>query len=204
MIFDGYWRLELAQSKTRLRLYKMISRFIHTDYLYHKINKEILLSAAAIRKIIEDEQEFKDSEYYNTPHYPMPYKEVKIDEEGNTYLEDPIGIDFTKPVDSPELPILDSKVPLTKYPFIGDENFILNKPIIEYYDQKHKESVELSLREVCNQIIHSYVWGTITNNGKEVYGVLMVSDRRKKDYIYLLSIDDWINILNNCALESTV
>ena len=134
----------------------------------------------------------------------MPYKEVKIDEEGNNYLVDPVGVDFTKPVDPPELPILDSKVSLTKYPFIGDEDFILNMLIIEYYDQKHKESVELSLREVCNQIIHSYVWRMITNNGKDVYGVLMVSDRRKKDYIYMLSIDDWINVLNKCALESTV
>lgn len=204
MIFDGYWRLELAQSRIRLKVYKFISKLIYSKYLHHKVNKEILLSSAAIRKITDDELEFKNSDWYNTPHYPMPYKTVKVDENGHTYLEEPKDVDFTQPVDPPDLPILDMKVSLTRYPFIGDESFILNKPIIEDYDQANKELVEIPLREVCNQIIHSYVWGTITKNGKEVYGILMVSDRKKKDFIYLLKLEDWLDAMNKCALESTV
>ena len=204
MIFDGYWRLELAQSRMRLKFYHFISKFIYSEYLHHKVNKEILLSAAAIRKITDDELEFKNSDYYNTPHYPMPYKTVRVDEEGNPYLEEPTDVDFKKPLDPPELAILDSVVTLVKYPFIGDESFILNKPILEDYDQSRKEIVKIPLREVCNQIIHSYVWGTITRNGKEVYGILMVSDRKKKEFIYLLELKEWMNVLETCAFKSTV
>lgn len=170
MIFDGYWRHELLHSIIKLKLYFYVSKIYSWEYLFHKVNKEILLSAAAIRKITDDELDYKKQN-----HIPIT-----------------------------AIPILNYKVRLAKYPFIGDETFIFNKPIIEDYDQSQKEIVNLGIRDVCNQIIHSYIWGTVTKNSKEVYGFLMVSDFDKAKCIYLLELKEWLSVLDTCISESTV
>lgn len=55
MILDGYWKKELKNLIKELRFWQKLSNW-KLDYVEHKINRVLLLSAIIVRKIIEDEE----------------------------------------------------------------------------------------------------------------------------------------------------
>ena len=57
MITDGYWRLELFCNMQKIRFWSLMNRVLRTSHNEHRINREILYFAVAIRKIIEDDKE---------------------------------------------------------------------------------------------------------------------------------------------------
>lgn len=86
MILDGYWRLELHRYAQRMRIWGRLCRESGT-YAEHQVNKYLLYSAAAIRKLIEDEDDARKTiEKTNLPmpelallHYDLPAVEYKFD-----------------------------------------------------------------------------------------------------------------------------
>lgn len=86
MILDGYWRFELHRYANRIKLWSRFCRGTGT-YAEHQVNKNLLYSAAAIRKLIEDEVDAKKIiEKTNLPmpelallHYDLPAVEYKFD-----------------------------------------------------------------------------------------------------------------------------
>ncbi len=174
MILDGYWEKELKTIIKLLKRWSSKRSDLFHDLAEHKVNQGLLYSAVIIRKIVEDENDVK------------PF----FDERGETekYLK-----------------ILCYNVPVVKYKHVGEEKFFVNsKLILSDYDTKHAEQIELPLNQICNQLIHSYVWSIVhTNNMKEICGVLTASDRFKEE-VYLLKIEDWINTLDYVVENSSI
>ncbi len=70
MISDGYWKLEIKKSEWILLGLQRLSRIMHSEYLEHRMNKHILLTAAIVRKIIEDE--ISTEEEYKKSNFELP------------------------------------------------------------------------------------------------------------------------------------
>ena len=98
----------------------------------------------------------------------------------------------------PPLQILHYRVPVLKYPFIGDEELVYYNMAVEDYDYEKAEEINLDLVTLCNKIIHSYIWTIIYSHGK-VYGIAVASDKEKEKEIYVLQLRDWIEVLSFCS-----
>ena len=95
------------------------------------------------------------------------------------------------------------RVPVLKYPFIGDEEWIYYNMAVEDYDYEKAEEIKLDLEKLCNKIIHSYIWTIVYSHGK-VYGIAVASDREKAKEIYLLKLADWIEVIGFCSEHASV
>lgn len=102
----------------------------------------------------------------------------------------------------PPLEVMHYRVPLKEYPYIGD-GFVAYRVTVEDYDYKNAKDIKMDLDQLCNKIIHSYVW-SIVYSGKEVYGVAFASDKEKTDKLYLLRLSDWLDTLQLCIDEACV
>lgn len=69
MILDGYWKLELNRYVRRLKFWGRLCGGTGT-YAEHQVNKNLLYSAAIIRKLIEDEADAKKQ--IQNSSLPMP------------------------------------------------------------------------------------------------------------------------------------
>ena len=174
MLLDGYWKSELKHIEKRLSFWSRYSYLFPQEYVEHKINCGLLYSAAIIRKIAEDE---KDAE-------------KKI-----TGLQ----------VQAPPFPILKITVPVRCYRHIDEEKLFANSVVfLEDYDMSRVEDKNISLFQVCNQIIHSYAWAIVYQRSRHIYGVLIASDRFKDDGIYLLTISDWRRVVRKAIDKSNI
>ncbi len=173
MILDGYWKKELKQIKRSLLFWSNAGKRVLSDYSEHKINRAYLYSAAIIRKISEDEKE----------------AEVEL---SKTSL--PL----------PALEILKIKVKVFRYKHVDQDKFFVNsRVILSDYDTKNAIEGEISLFEVCNQVIHSYVWGVVYS-GKPIYGVLLASDWKKEKEVLLLPVNEWIKVIDEVVKKATI
>lgn len=179
MLQDGYWRKDLYEIKKQLEKCCKYKNIYLTnkDKVEHTINRGLLFSAAIIRKIIDDEKEAEEIEK-ELKWEPAPYK------------------------------ILHYTVPVKEYYHIDDDKFFVNSSIVlSEYDTKNGKAIDVSLKELCNQFIHSYVWGIVHNN-KQIYGAIFASDKQKDKSAYLLKIEDWIEtvkfVAENCHINSRV
>lgn len=93
MILDGYWRIELHRYERRLKIWGRLCNGKST-YEEHQVNKYLLYSAAAIRKLIEDEADAKEQiekASLSMPelallHYDMPAVEYRFDGDKNDII----------------------------------------------------------------------------------------------------------------------
>lgn len=177
MLLDGYWKKEIISLKRQLALWSIYKGSLFRKLAEHKVNRCLLFSAAIVRKILEDEEE-TERDFKNNGHNCEP-----------------------------PLRILHEKITLTKYDFIGDCRFLMVSSIsLGEYDFKNGEKEIKTIREVCNQLIHSYVWCLLHNKHNDtLYGVFFASDKDKEKHVYLLKIEDWIHILDfvskNCSIS---
>ena len=179
MLLDGYWRKDLYETKKQLEKWSKYKyiSFKDKDKAEHMINRGLLFSAAIIRKIFEDEKEAKKTEK-KLNWQPAPYK------------------------------ILHYTVPVKEYNHTDSEkDFYISNIILSDYDLKNSKIIDLSLKALCDQFIHSYVWGIVYSN-KQIYGAIFASDKQKEKSAYLLKIEDWIEavgfVAENCNINSRV
>ena len=178
MLLDGYWKRDLIKFRRQLKCWSHRGDCIIHEYAEHQINRGLLFSAAIIRKIIEDEIDAQA--ILKKDNLPMaPFK------------------------------ILHYTIPMRVYKHTDEEKiFLVSKIVLSDYDVEHSETVDMSLKDACNQIIHSYVWSPVLSGKKNdiIYGVIFASDRAKEKCAYLLKIEDWINTLDfvseNCNINS--
>lgn len=105
----------------------------------------------------------------------------------------------------PPLKLLKYKVKLIEYPIGVEEPFLIERYIPDNYDYNNQKVVEVKLNDLCNQIIHSFVWQVVfTKQQQELYGVLFASDKVKENKSYLLSNDEWIKVLEYCIENNTL
>ncbi|MBR4779838.1 MAG: hypothetical protein IK014_00595 [Lachnospiraceae bacterium] len=181
MILDGYWKKELKHISRQLCFWTKHRLFYNDRYIEHKVNRAFLFSAAIIRKIIEDEKDVENT----------IKKHNQVDDE--------------KPWSIPELPIIKIKVPIIKYKYIAEDKFFVNSRVfIRDYDTKNSSGEHISLDCVCNQIIHSYAWQVVYKDMKNVHGVMMASDWYLEKEAYLVTVSDWIKVINTVVNKSCI
>lgn len=77
-----------------------------------------------------------------------------------------------------------------------------NHKLWDLYDLEKGRGAELSLTNVCNQVIHSWVWGFAAGeNGFGLDGVFVSSDRKRKKCLYFLSIDMLVDLFRSIGEE---
>ena len=104
----------------------------------------------------------------------------------------------------PALEIIKIQVPVKRYMHVADDKFFANSRVfLEDYDTKNAIDDTISLYTACAQIIHSYAWGVIYS-GKRIYGVLLASDREKEKDILLLSVKDWVTVIEEVVEKTTI
>lgn len=177
MLQDGYWKRDIRKLRRQLSFWSRFGVYFSRDYAIHIMNRCFLFPSAIIRKIEEDEAEAK-----------------KVLEKTDLML--------------PAFKVLNYKVQVIKYIYIGNNSFYSSsKPNLADYDQNSIEKMELTLREICNQFIHSYIWTAILSDKKrELYGAMFAKDYDRGKCAYLLKIDDWLKALrfvsDNCNIYS--
>lgn len=174
MIFDGYWKKELRFYVKQIKRWQKLSssKMLNQKFVEHQLNKYILYSAIVIRKMIEEE---KDAE--------------------NIFNKSDLKIS------PPKFELLHYEIPIQRFPFSGDKDFIPHKVVSEYYKGKGEKD-KLDAEYVGNNIIHSYIWTLAhSREGKQHYisGFLVSSDRFKDKYLYFVTFDDWVKYLLYCA-----
>ena len=95
-------------------------------------------------------------------------------------------------------------LPAIRYPHTDTENiFYRGKLFPEDYGEG--ERVELTVQDVCNQLIHSYVWSLAMSADKKSYaGFFVASDRSKESCVHAIHFSDWQEILKLCMEESII
>lgn len=186
MLLDGYWKKDLKSIIKQLERWSGKRCVLFADYAEHKVNQGLLYSAVIIRKIVEDE---KDGEEV--------YKNWLKHLDSEEILEKP---------SKPKFATMSRIVSVARYAHIDGEKFFMNsKLFLSDYDTKHADHIELPLSQMCNQLIHSYVWGVVHNSEhNQIFGILVASDNFMKKEMYLLKIEDWIDTIRYVIDNSTI
>lgn len=76
---------------------------------------------------------------------------------------------------------------------------------VERYDMAHPEDVTLSLVELCNQIVHSWIW-MLSPIGEppQFDGIYVCSDRARKRHVYFVHVDTLITVFRSAGLDDVV
>lgn len=69
-----------------------------------------------------------------------------------------------------------------------------NHRLEEQYDFKKRIENKLYIRDVCNQIIHSYTF-QLTGFRKKIFYIFFNSDHQKNKYLYQVKINDFLKVV---------
>lgn len=87
--------------------------------------------------------------------------------------------------------LLDEKIKMNFYPRSTNQKraFV---DIEKEYNLKKTLGAELKIREVCNQIIHSYIFQSTGNSRRAFTHILFVSDRDQDEGLYSLDLKSFL------------
>lgn len=192
MIFDGRWKWELQKQSWSIFIW---SRFpTYSDFVKHQLNRAVLYSATILRKVVEDETEFERYVQRRASEQPNSanLNATTVYRWGD---ENEIEVEKCERPQPPEQKILTVNISATKYPYIEKEDWTIRGKVGPS-NYGPGEAAVLSIREVCNWLMHSYVWSITQSSGKRGYaGFLVASDRNKEEFVYFISFDEWQKII---------
>ena len=95
-----------------------------------------------------------------------------------------------------------TKLSAIRHPYTAEDGWtIRGKLCPEDYGSGTK--VELSVKDVCNWLLHSYVWSLAWDSDKKSYaGFLVASDFDREKYVHAIHFSDWQTVLKLCVDES--
>ncbi len=166
MFPEGRWDLDIKKLIRSMKRSQKLWKYFY-DYAEHCLDRDILFSAIIVRKLVEDE----------------------------SIAEKEIAAIQKKYPNFPKAPLesLGITIPVLHFEFVGEE------PIVQRVcadDYKNAQPEERKIKDICNWIIHSYVW-RVTADGK---GFIVASDYDKSKLAYYVSLDDYITALEKCFL----
>ena len=91
-----------------------------------------------------------------------------------------------------------------KYPYTGEEGWAIRSKLCAS-DYGKGQTVCIKVKDVCNWLLHSYVWGIARNeNGKGFAGFLVASDFDKEKFVHFVSFEEWNALLKVVMKNSTL
>jgi len=192
MIHDGYWQNDLDSYANKILYWKRKINKLETlgifygnkdyDIACHRLTQAIFISAAIIRKIVEEENEFLAI----AKKYNNAFKE-------NKQVTNDFYVLFNFQITTYKLELKKEEIIDYYKTFFGDY-------CVKDYGLALNAKNSFLLKDVCNWIIHSYVWslGDLQDERK-ISGFFVSSDRDKVKYCNYINIDDWAKALKHCA-----
>ena len=90
-----------------------------------------------------------------------------------------------------------------KYPYTGEEGWTIRSKLCAS-DYGKGQNVFINSKDVCNWLLHSYVWGVAQNeNGKGFAGFLVASDFDKEKFVHFVSFEEW-NALLKVVMKNSI
>lgn len=174
MVIDGHWKWEVQKLSWGLSVWRKM--LVPSEYAEHRLNRAILYSATILRKITEDETEAVAILKKNGAKPP--------------YLMLP-----------PKL-LVETKLQAIRYPYTGKEGWSLRSKLCPE-DYGNGTKVELSVKDVCNWLLHSYIWSLAWNSDKRAYdGFFVASDFDREKYVHAIQFSEWQAVLKLCMDQS--
>lgn len=82
-----------------------------------------------------------------------------------------------------------------KYPYTGEEGWTVRSKLCAS-DYGKGQDVCVNAKDVCNWLLHSYVWGVALDANKKTFaGFLVASDFDKEKFIHYISFGEWYTLL---------
>jgi len=96
-------------------------------------------------------------------------------------------------------------IPVTITPFSGKFVNQMNRDSVDtLYDHASGTTVSISLRTLCNQIIHSFVFTFCFSQSDQMEGFVVSSDYEKEKKLFYLDLRDYINLLRRVSEDDIV
>jgi len=99
------------------------------------------------------------------------------------------------------------RLKVKSHALIGGAPDVLNRfEFWEHYDLEKSEEVELSVREFCNQVIHSWNWHiSATDESPWLFnGIFISSDRKRRSCLYFIDVDMLVELFRSVGNEDIV
>lgn len=103
----------------------------------------------------------------------------------------------------PKLTTVHSTLVAIRYPYTGEEGWAIRSKLCAS-DYGKGQDVCVCAKDVCNWLLHSYVWGVAHNSERKSYaGFLVASDFDKEKYVHYISFEEWQKFIVNVIQNST-
>ena len=103
----------------------------------------------------------------------------------------------------PKLTIINSETKAIRYSYTAEYEWMVRGKLCAS-DYGKGSDVSLRTKDVCNWLIHSYVWGIAHYTDERKYaGFLVASDYDKGKFVHFISFDEWIKLIK-FVLENAV
>ena len=84
-------------------------------------------------------------------------------------------------------------------------NFFNSHRIDQNYNWEKTRNATISGRDICNYLIHSYIFQFIyCDNPRLITSFIVASDRIKDRFLYMVQFEEWLKYLNFIALDDIV
>ena len=96
----------------------------------------------------------------------------------------------------PECKIMSYVISATKYPYTDEEGWAFRGKIcVSSYGEG--QAASLKVKDVCNRLLHSYVWGVAGYADQKGFaGFLVASDFDKEKFVHFVSFDEWQKVID--------
>lgn len=149
---SSYWKSDLIKDANILKRWAIKKASIKQEVLFEK---KIMLSAYAIRKLIEAEKIGSDIKYWDITSRKFPIK------------------------DSNKQPDLMNWHRFSEFYNIGEQ----------------VEKMGITLKNLCDWIVHSFIFCLTVDSKDCVDGFLVTSDKEKGNGLYWINLGDFITVL---------
>lgn len=106
-------------------------------------------------------------------------------------------------ISPPKLITVHSALEAIKYPYTGEDGWAIRSKLCAS-DYGKGQTVCIKAKDVCNWLLHSYVWGISRNeNGKGFAGFLVASDFDKEKFVHFVSFEEW-NALLKVVMKNSI
>ena len=84
----------------------------------------------------------------------------------------------------------------TKYPYTDEDGWAFRGKIcVSSYGEG--QAASLKVKDVCNWLLHSYVWGVAGYEDQKGFaGFLVASDFDKEKFVHFVSFDEWQKVID--------
>jgi hypothetical protein len=103
--------------------------------------------------------------------------------------------------------VLAQRVKITRHEMIGrrpDHWVRLTDEAIHEYEHNGGTDEHLSLEDLCNQMIHSWLWMLSASVDEQFNGVFVSSDRKRAECLYFIPVDVLIRTFRKVGLDDIV